>query len=431
MNQYLTDLVEKQKQGISNSICSVCSANPYVLEATLEHTLASDNYTLIESTSNQVNQYGGYTGMKPEDFYRFIYRLAERVGFPNEKLILGGDHLGPYPWRKEKATSAMSKACTLVRDYVKAGFSKIHLDASMHLGDDPGDRRQALEPELVAKRSAELCAAAEEVRLEDEKWPLYVIGTEVPVPGGTVEDEGAPEVTRVSDLEETISLTSSAFRRRGLESAWERVIAVVVQPGVEFGSDRVYPYEREKARALCAALSSYPNLVFEGHSTDYQTAEHLEQMAEDGIAILKVGPALTFAFREAVFLLSCIEGELFGDDPTIEPARVPETLERAMLAESKHWQPYYRGDERALRLAQRYSLYDRSRYYWSESTVQSALSKLLANLRRKQIPLSLLSQFFSAQYWKLRKGALDSDPKILIKERIKDILRMYPGNQDL
>ena len=50
--------------------------------------------------------------------------------------MLGGDHLGPYVWRAEPADEAMAKARDLVRDYVAAGYTKIHLDASMRLGGD-------------------------------------------------------------------------------------------------------------------------------------------------------------------------------------------------------------------------------------------------------------------------------------------------------
>jgi tagatose-1,6-bisphosphate aldolase non-catalytic subunit AgaZ/GatZ len=179
VSHFLLDLVEKRKRGLSASVCSVCSANPLVLEATLEYTKERNSHALIESTCNQVNQFGGYTGMKPRQFRQFVLDLAERSGFPENRLILGGDR-------------------------------------------------------------------------------------------------------------------------------------------------------------------NYPNLVLEGHSTDYQQPDYLKQMVEDGIAILKVGPALTFAFREAVFLLSCIEEELFKDYRTTKTAQVPETLLKVMKEQPSHWQSYYK-----------------------------------------------------------------------------------------
>ena len=65
---------------------------------------------LIEATCNQVNQDGGYTGMTPADFRAFVEGIADRVGFARERLILGGDHLGPNPWRSLPAAEALDRA---------------------------------------------------------------------------------------------------------------------------------------------------------------------------------------------------------------------------------------------------------------------------------------------------------------------------------
>ena len=40
-----------------------------------------------------------------------------------------------------------------------------------------------------------------------------------------------------------------------------------------------------KAKELAAAIKEIPDLVFEGHSTDYQTKIKLREMVEDGVAI--------------------------------------------------------------------------------------------------------------------------------------------------
>ncbi len=108
---------------------------------------------LIEATSNQVNQFGGYTGMTPADFREFVFTIADKVGFARERIILGGDHLGPNCWQQENADAAMEKSVELVKEYVRAGFSKIHLDASMSCAGDP----IPLAPETVAERAAVLC----------------------------------------------------------------------------------------------------------------------------------------------------------------------------------------------------------------------------------------------------------------------------------
>lgn len=266
--------------------------------------MKDSDYVLIEATANQVNQYGGYTGMKPVDFSRFVYSIAEKVKFPDDKIILGGDHLGPLTWKGLPAEKAMEEAKELIRQFVYAGFTKIHIDTSMHLGDD--DKAKKLETTVIAERGAVLAKAAEKAFEElaasnpHALHPVYVIGSEVPIPGGSQGEEEQLQVTSPDDFRETVNLFREEFYRNNLDSAWENVIAIVVQPGVEFGDDSIHEYDRNAAEELCKELKNYPSLVFEGHSTDYQTPEALKEMVEDGIAVLKVGPALTFALREAL-----------------------------------------------------------------------------------------------------------------------------------
>ena len=91
----LKKIVELQKQGKSVGIYSVCSANGYVIEAALKRGLSDGSCVLIESTANQCDQNGGYTGMKPADFKKFVLDIADRNGFDRNRVFLGGDHLGP------------------------------------------------------------------------------------------------------------------------------------------------------------------------------------------------------------------------------------------------------------------------------------------------------------------------------------------------
>ena len=87
-------LIARHKAGEHIGICSVCSAHPLVIEAALAFDRNSTRKVLIEATSNQVNQFGGYTGMTPADFREFVFAIADKVGFARERIILGGDHLG-------------------------------------------------------------------------------------------------------------------------------------------------------------------------------------------------------------------------------------------------------------------------------------------------------------------------------------------------
>lgn len=424
------DLIRLLLSNLSGSrvgLYSVCSAHPMVLRAAFRQALEDESFVFIESTSNQVNQFGGYTGMKPDSFARFVKEIAVAVGFPPGRLVLGGDHLGPHCWRSEPAEAAMAKAGDLVRDYVAAGFRKIHLDTSMACADDPGGQA-GLDEETKTERASVLCLIAEQTWRElpaGSPRPVYVIGTEVPVPGGERAESGAPEITSVEDAETTLGLCRRVFQDRGLKDAWTRVIGLVVQPGVEFGDAVIFPYCREKTRRLSDFIESLGTCVFEAHSTDYQTPGALRELVEDHFAILKVGPWLTFALREAVFALASIEEEWLGGRAGVRLSRVREALEQVMLDQPGEWKGYYRGDEHYLRYARKYSYSDRCRYYWGKPAVGGALELLLDNLTTHGIPLPLLSQFLPVEYKAVREGRIQPKPKELIDHRVRSVLSLY------
>ena len=426
----LKKIVELQKQGKKVGIYSVCSANGYVIEAALKRGMSDGSCVLIESTANQCDQNGGYTGMKPADFKEFVLDIAEKNGFDKEKIFLGGDHLGPLTFACKDEPEAMADAEELIRHYVGAGFTKIHIDTSMKLNSDDPDVR--LSDEIIAGRGARLAQVAEEAykklleRDPDAIPPVYIIGSEVPIPGGAVggEDNGV-QVTKVEDFKNTVKTFEKAFQAAGLnDEVWNRVIAVVVQPGVEEKDSGCTEYDREKAKELTASIKDFPTLIFEGHSTDYQTKIKLRELIEDGVGILKVGPGLTFAMREAMFALENIEKELlYGTDT--EPSRFAETLDAAMLKDDKYWKKHYQGTELEIRLKRKYSFSDRCRYYMPVPEVEKASERLISNLRATGVPLNLLSQFMPIQYTKVREGLLENDPVALIEDRITNTIDEY------
>ncbi len=424
----LKNIIKLQKQHIPVGIYSACTANPYVLEACMQRALETDSILLIEATANQVDQYGGYTGMKPKDFVKFVKELAVDVGLNEERIILGGDHLGPLTFTIYDEDKAMEEAKELIRQYVLAGFSKIHIDTSMKLaGDDPAVR---LSDETIAKRGAILAKVAEEAFIEYKKenpnalHPVYIVGSEVPIPGGSqdVVDSGV-QVTKVEDFKATVKAFETAFNKENLQEAWKEVIAVVVQPGVEEKDAGCTEYDREKAKDLMASIDAYPNLVFEGHSTDYQTKIKLRELIEDGVGILKVGPGLTFAMREALFALAFIEKELYKNTD-VKQSNFMEVLDEAMLNNPVYYSKHYHGTPNEIALKRKYSFSDRSRYYMPLDTVNNAKEILLNNLK-DGIPLNLLSQFMPIQYTKVREGTLKNEPKALILDRIKNTIDEY------
>ena len=424
----LNNIIKSQKNGIPKGIYSICSANEYVIEVALKYAMQKKIHVLLESTCNQVNQFGGYTGMKPLDFANFVFSIANRVKYPKNKIILGGDHLGPNPWKKETSQNAMGKSCSMVKEYALAGYSKFHLDASMCLADDPKGKDRTLNPKIIAEREAKLCFEIEKICKNifdsDKLLPVYVIGSEVPAPGGTKEAKENIEITSSFNLKNTIELTKKAFYDLNLESAWERVIAVVVNLGIEFNNNKVFEYNRESVQGLFSIIKQYPNLAIEAHSTDYQPRSALRNMVKDGVVILKVGPALTFAFREALFALCYIEKELFFNVPKVQ-SNLIEIMEKAMLENSKYWVDYYEGTDKEKRLMRKYSFLDRSRYYWNVPEVKKAVKILFENLKKKKIPLALVSQFMPIQYQRIRDGIVKNDPEELVKDNIVHVLGIY------
>lgn len=415
----LDQIIVNHKKGQPVGITSICSAHPSVLQTAILEAARSNAPLLIEATCNQVNQDGGYTGMRPVDFLHYVQGLAAEGHLPMDRIILGGDHLGPSPWQDQPAEAAMQKAEILVKEFVRVGFGKIHLDASMKLGDD--DPNKPLSPEISAQRAARLARVSESACIL-ENQPRYVIGTEVPIPGGAKEHEEGVAVTLPRDAEQTIELTRRAFYKEGLESAWERVIGVVVQPGVEFGDDFILDYQPAKAKDLSDYIVKQPHIVYEAHSTDYQTGAALRSLVQDHFAILKVGPALTFAYREAVFSLAHIEEEFI---PSEEQSHLIDTMEAVMTQDPSNWRKYYHGSEKDLVFARRYSLSDRMRYYWPNAQAQKAVEKLIANLQQNPVPVSLLSQYLPIQYQKIREGTITNTPGQIIQDQIAQVIREY------
>jgi len=418
----LVDMVAAQKRGEPRGIWSACSAHTDVIDTVLRTARELGTIALVEATSNQVNQEGGYTGATPADFAGSLSRAAEVAGLPPDRVLFGGDHLGPHPWQGEPAEQAMAKAREMVGQYARAGAVKIHLDASMRLADDPPG---ALDEQVAAGRTADLAVAAEAGRPEGAEPPVYVIGTEVPVPGGEQDDEAGPVVTRPEDAARTVGLTRAAFRARGLDAAWERVVGLVVQPGVEFGERRVHEYDPAAARVLTAFIEDVPGIVYEAHSTDHQKGEALQALVRDHFAILKVGPWLTFAWREAVFALAAVEQEWLGGHAGVTLSHLPEVVDEVMRRDPVHWQSYYRGDEAELRFARRFSLSDRIRYYWPRPEVQAALARLLANLEAHPAPLPLLSQHLPGPHRAVREGRIARNPRELARFHVREVIELY------
>jgi len=404
-------LVEANRTGKANGLPCFCTANGHVLRSILAYAARTGLPTVIEATCNQVNQDGGYTGMTPADYMSWVSGMAAKAGVSMDQVIMGGDHLGPNPWRKEPAEVAMAKARELVRLYVVAGFRKIHLDASMPLGGEP-----PLSFAQIAERAADLCAVAEAHAPIPDRL-VYIIGTEVPIPGGETDEPEALDVTSVPRFKDTIATHRAAFAKRGLDAAWGRIVSVVTQPGVDFSHTSVFTFDPAPAHPLADAILTEPGISFEAHSTDYQPTASLAQLVENHFFFLKVGPELTFRFREAVFALVGIEAEL----GPATPSRLKDIIAQRMDENDGYWRDYYQGTPSEIALLRSYSYSDRIRYYWSDPAVARALERLIRNLRDADLSETIVSQHFAG----LEFGDIPTDPEALIARHVQLCVQRY------
>jgi D-tagatose-1,6-bisphosphate aldolase subunit GatZ/KbaZ len=278
----------------------------------------------------------------------------------------------------------------------------------------------ALGDEVTAGRAARLAGIAEQQAAQTGGSLVYIIGTEVPPPGGATHAITELEVTSPGAVRGTLDVHRRAFADAGVEAALERVIGIVVQPGVEFGNANVVLYRPDRARNLSAALAHMPGLVYEAHSTDYQPAAALRALVDDGFAILKVGPGLTFALREALYGLDAIAAELDGDSRSLQTA-----MEALMLAQPQHWSSHYPGGPGEQRLQRHFSYSDRIRYYWPEPRAQAAVEALMARFNGRVIPQTLISQYLARLYLQVVSDGLAAAPRDLCLAAIDAALDPY------
>lgn len=414
----LREIVKRNRAGEAVALTAVCSAHPDVLAAALLLARDMGKVLLIEATSNQVNQFGGYTGMTPADFIAHVRGFMSRLRLAPEQIAFGGDHLGPQAWRRESAEIAMAKAREMVAAYVRAGFSKIHLDCSEGCLGEPAN----VGDQVAAERAADLAAicdsAADDVS--------YIIGTEVPPPGGARAD--AHDVLSVTTAERaaaTLAHHQAAFRQRGLDAAFGRVAGLVVQPGVEFGPEAIDLFDPARFGNLGSALALHPSLAFEAHSTDYQPDQVFVDLARRHFAILKVGPALTFAYRRAVYALDAIVQ--FANPRTARKA-LTDTMEDQMRAHPAHWQAHYAGTEAHQKMLRHFAYADRIRYYWNAPQAAAAVSTLEADFDALNPASIVLRQHFSLPVLERAedlRSAGNSPSKALILAEIQATLQPY------
>ncbi|NNL19216.1 MAG: tagatose-6-phosphate kinase, partial [Boseongicola sp.] len=343
------------------------------------------------------------TGMRAPDFILFVNNLADISGVDRNRIIFGGDHLGPQAWRALDPDSAMAKADAMVRDYTAAGFGKIHLDCSEGCAGEPTQ----LGDEVTASRSARLAR----ICCDENPDLLFVVGTEVPPPGGArVDEESDIPPTSPDAARKTLATHDAAFGDMS-----ERIGGLVVQPGVEFSPTEVHDLPMDRDPKLIDAITDYPNVCLEAHSTDYQDPAVYPRLAQLGFAFQKVGPALTFAYRQALYAL---------DQLHPNTGALQATMETLMIEDPSKWQGHYHGDSQALYTQRHKGLADRIRYYWPQPKAQAAVRELLTAFERP-IPDASLVQVFDASVLERADTLQGTQVQRLIDAQIECALAPY------
>lgn len=414
MPERLLALREDRRLGRVRALAAVCSSHPLVLRAALEEARVQEGPLLVEAAGELAGPLGGTPRRTPAEFALLVHTLAREAGFPPQRILLGADGLGPAPWRHLEAERAMARACTLVEACVDAGFRKLHLDAGASCQGDP----DPLPEYQAALRTAALCRAAEGAFARSGRGapPVYVVGSERP------SEDGFARITTPEEWDRTLDLQADAWRQEGLAEAWGRVVAAVAQPGIGFTDAAVDGYDPRRVAGLDKAIARRFPWTAEARSTDYQRPEALGALVRDGFGILKVGPWLTFACREALFALEDLVGDLRQSDPEIPAIRLREVLDQAIRRDPVPWKRPPTPRERSL--GRLFSFSDRSRHHWTDPEVAAEVERLL-DATHTRLPRQLLGLHLPLALDAVLDGRLAPEGAAIVRHEIRRVLESY------
>ena len=217
------------------SLPSFCTSNFEVIRSILLYAKLKNFPVLIECTSNQVNQQGGYTGLEPKEFRKRVKSLSKTINFKKNYLIFGADHLGPLPWKKFSKKKAFLNAKKLLNLTLKENFEKIHLDTTIRCA-----KEKSLSLDDVRLRFKELFKVIPKKNLKN----LYLVaGSEVPLAGGGDIKES---ISTLNDIKKDYSIYDKIINK----SKYVKEFALVIEPGMSFGNFGVIKPSFNKLKKL-------------------------------------------------------------------------------------------------------------------------------------------------------------------------------------
>ena len=358
---------------------SFCTSNLDVLKTAIYFCKKKNFPILIESTSSQVNQNGGYSGKKPKDFYYSVNKIAKQINFPEKKLYVGGDHLGPLPWRNLKANLALRNSVRLINDCLKSNYSKIHIDTSIKCSDDK--TLSAYEIYLRTKKILEKINKNKKL-----KKVFLVIGTEVPLSGSN--DKSKLKLTS----ERQIFNDVKKFKKIKVNNG---VFGLVIEPGMKFMHYQILSPKFKNFKAK-KSISKNHNFVYEAHSSDYQSLLSLKKLVKNNFKFLKVGPELTFYMTRGIFFMEDVEKKYFLKNRS----NIKKKIFIEMMKNRKYWSNYYSGKKKSLKKLIFNSRLDRMRYYLNKKNIEKSKKILKKNINKldRRLILKILNKKKLSKY---------------------------------
>ena len=343
---------------------SFCSSNSTVLNTLIKFCKLHNLPILIESTSNQVNQFGGYSNKTPNVFIKTVKQIARKENFNLKKLFFGGDHLGPLPWKNYNSQIAMQNSLKLVKSYLKAGYNKIHLDTSIKCLDD-----KKINNQLVYNRTSFIFK-----KLNLKKYIskiFFVFGTEVPLSGGN--DTNIISQTSINQIK------SEFLSFKKLLGIKKLKFAMVIEPGMKFMHNNIKKpnlinFVQKKK------FSKKNNFMYEAHSSDFQSLNTLKNLVKNNFKFLKVGPELTYNLTKSFLYMEKIEIKLIK-----KKSLFSKILFQHMNKNNTFWISYFKKKKKTTFKEIIKSKFDRTRYYLENKKILTSINLLKKNIDKQNM----------------------------------------------
>ena len=341
---------------------SFCTANFDVIESIFYFCNSNKLPCLIECTSNQVNQDGGYTNHSPNKFIKKINNLRKKIKFNRSKLFLGGDHLGPLPWKSSSNKIALDNSIVLINKFLNEKFDKIHIDTSIKCKND-----KLMNSKKIFDRTFKILNSKTiKKKIKDR---FLIIGTEVPLSGS----DNTKDII-ITNFKQIESQSLKFIKFLDVHNFKKKKFGLVIEPGMKYMNSSIKkPLLKTFSDKKNFSIDN--NFVFEAHSTDYQPQKILEKLVDNNFKFLKVGPELTYNYSKALYFMNYIEKKFFKNSES----DIKKNILLVMKQNKKYWKDYYNNQNNKLFLN---SKLNRSRYYLNFKAVRDSINILKSNINQ-------------------------------------------------